>query len=209
MWHAVKILVASVRDWWDEMFVLAGVGLVTFFLMLTVIGAPPALAGLSYLTYSLVYEKHVEFHDFWVGLRRDFWASWKLLGISLLIIGVLVVNIYFYMSPQREGLIPRLAGWIGVYALVIWLGGQVYALPLLMRMEKRRTFLTLRNALLLCLGYPLFTFTLVILLALTLAIGIAIPILLPLTCLPVSALLGHHALHAALEDVERKRQKTT
>jgi len=52
------------------MFVLAGAGLVAFFLVLTVIGAPPALAGLSYLTHVLLRDKRVEFGDFWVGIRR-------------------------------------------------------------------------------------------------------------------------------------------
>lgn len=209
MRHAMKIFAISVRDWWDEMFVLAGAGLVAFFLVLTVIGAPPALAGLSYLTYVLLRDKRVEFGDFWVGIRRYAWASWKLLGLGLLVAIVLSTNVAFCLSPQRDGLLLRLMGWINVYALAIWLGGQIYVLPLLMRMEDRRTFLILRNALLLCLGYPLFTFTLLALLALALAIGIAIPLLLPLVYLPVGALASYHALSAALEDVERKRQKAS
>ncbi|HIP97655.1 MAG TPA: hypothetical protein EYH32_10625 [Anaerolineae bacterium] len=207
MRHAVKIFGISIRDWWDEVFVLAGAGLVAFFLVLTVIGAPPALAGLSSLAHSLIREKRIEFGDFWVGIRRYAWASWKLLGLGLLGTVVLAVDIAFCLSPQRSGLLLRLMGWIDVYALVIWLGGQIYVLPLLMRMEDRRTFLVLRNALLLCLGYPFFTFTLLALLALALAISIAIPILLPLVYLPVGALVSYHALSAALEDVERKRQK--
>ncbi|RLC58928.1 MAG: hypothetical protein DRI80_13235, partial [Chloroflexota bacterium] len=81
MRHAVKIFAISIRDWWDEMFILVGAGLVAFFLMLTVIVAPPALAGLSYLTYVLLRDKRVEFGDFWVGIRRYAWASWKLLGL--------------------------------------------------------------------------------------------------------------------------------
>jgi uncharacterized membrane protein YesL len=209
MWHAVKVFAVSVRDWWDEMFILAGAGLVTFLLMLTVIGAPPALAGLSYLTCSLICEKHVELGDFWVGFRRYFWASWKLLGLSLLVVAVLAADVAFYLSPQRDALILWLAGWIGVYALVIWLGGQIYALPLLMRMKGQRTFLVLRYALSFCLGYPIFTFTLMVLLTLTMVISFAIPILLPLTCLPVGALMGHHALRAVLEDVKRKQQADT
>jgi uncharacterized membrane protein YesL len=208
MRHAVKIFATSIRDWWDEMFILTGAGLVAFFLMLTVIGAPPALAGLSYLAHLLVRDKRAEFGDFWVGFRRYFWASWKLLGLGLLVAVVLSADVAFCLSPQREGLILRLMGWINVYALAIWLGGQIYVLPLLMRMEDRRIILTLRNALLLCLGYPLFTFTLLILLTLTLAISVAMPILLPLAYLPVSVLVGHHALRAALEDVERKQAAT-
>ncbi|MDY7039846.1 MAG: hypothetical protein SVX38_03180 [Chloroflexota bacterium] len=208
MRHAFQIFSGSTRDLWDEMFILTGAGLVTFILMLTVVGAPPALAGLFHLTLLVVRKKRVEFGDFWVGFRRYFWSSWKLLGLGLVVTVVMAANIAYCLSPQQHELVLRLMGWINVYALIVWLGTQVYALPLLVRMEDQRTFPILRNALLLCLGYPLFTLTLLALLTLTLIISVAVPLLLPLTYLPTSALVGHHALRAAVEDVERKQAET-
>jgi uncharacterized membrane protein YesL len=203
MKHAFRIAWSSLRDTYEELFILIGANLLTLVLLIPVVTGPPALAGLHHLGFHISTEKRVEFGLFWEGFRRYFLDSWKLAVFNVLVFGVLGVDIWFYMS-RVEGA-WRVVGLVGVWMLLIWALAQLYTFPLLVRQEERKLFLLVRNAVLLTLAYPVFSLTAAVLLGLLLALSVVFPIIFVLTGLSFSAVMSAHALRHGIDMVEAHR----
>lgn len=200
MKHAFRITWWSLRDTYEELFVLIGANLLALVLFIPLVTAPPALAGLYYLGFHVANEKRVEFSLFWDGFRDHFLDSWKLAAANLLVFGILGVDIWFYLI-RMEGA-WQVLGLVGVWILLIWALAQLYTFPLLVRQEERKFFLLLKNAVLLTLAYPAFSLTAVVLLVLVLALSLFLPVVFFLVGLAFAAVMGAHALRHSIEMVE-------
>ena len=207
MKHAFQITWISLRDTYEEMFILVGVNLLTLLLCIPVVTAPPALAGLHNLGFFIATEKRIELSVYWQGFRENLLYSWKLAALNIFIFGVLGWDIWFYLGKVQSSW--RVLGFVGIWILVIWLVAQLYIFPFLVRMEERKIFPLAKNAVLLTLAYPVFSLTAALLLVLLLALSIILPILFILIGLSFAAVMGAHALRHGLEMVEefRERQK--
>jgi len=201
--HAFRIAWSSLRDTYEELFILIGANLLTLLLFIPVVTGPPALAGLHHLGFHISAEKRVEFRLFWEGFRRYFLDSWKLAIFNLLVFGVLGVDIWFYMS-RVEGA-WRVVGLVGVWMLLVWALAQLYTFPLLVRQEERKLFLLVKNAVLLTLAYPVFSLTAAVLLGLLLALSMVVPIVFVLAGLSFAAVMSAHALRQGIDMVEAHR----
>lgn len=203
MKHAFRITWWSLRDTYEELFVLIGANLLTMVLLIPIVTGPPALAGLHYLGFHIATGKRVEFGLFWEGFRGYFLDSWKLTAFNVLVFGVLGVDIWFYLS-RVEG-VWRVVGLLGVWMLLIWALAQLYTFPLLVRQEERKLFLLVKNAILLTLAYPVFSLTAAVLLGLLLVLSVIFPIVFVLTGLSFSAMMSAHVLRQGIEMVEAHR----
>lgn len=208
MRRAFQITWWSLRDTYEELFILVGANLLTLVLFVPIVTGPPALAGLHYLGFHIANEKRIEFSIFWEGFRENFLDSWKLAGLNILVFGILGLDIWFYLNQVQGAW--RLLGFVGGWALLIWTIAQLYTFPLLVRQEERKFFPLLRNAILLTLAYPAFSLMATVLLLLLLALSLVFPLLFVLLGLSFAAVMGAHALRQGIEMVEayRARQST-
>jgi len=197
---ALRITWRSLRDTYEELFILIAANLLTLLLFIPVVTGPPALAGLHNLGFHIANEKRVEFGLFWEGFRSFFLDSWKLAALNILVLGILGVDIWFYLF-QAQGA-WWVAGLVGLWILLIWALAQLYTFALLVRQEERKLFLLLKNAVLLTLAYPAFSLTAAVLLVLILALSIIFPIVFALVGLSFASMVGAHALRHAIEMVE-------
>ena len=202
MGSAFVVVGRSIRDWWDEMFLMVGVNLMWALLAIPVVTLFPATMGAFYLTYEKAHGRRVEFDYFWQAFRQYFGKAWALGAVNTVVSVLLVVNILFYLQ-QPNWLFYLTILWI--YLLILWVGIQIYVFPLAIEQENKSVKLIYRNAALLAMGKPLFTFTTALLLVIITALSIALSPLLLLVYIPLSGLIANHALISALEDVERRR----
>jgi hypothetical protein len=146
----------AIRNVYDELFPLSGMGLIWFamavvplmgvsqlvltylpnspalgiiLILISLIPAPPATAALYYVTSFIAREKRIEFNYFWQGLKLYFWRSWIIAGLLLVIGVILVIAVRFYLLTP--GTIFKVYGLLGIWALAMWLAIQIYLFPLM------------------------------------------------------------------------------
>lgn len=150
---------------------------------------PAATGALFYLAHRVVLEErqrdphYARPGDFWVGFRRYGWRSTRFVLLQLLTLAIILMALRFYvLSPVEQ--LRWLSGPVAVF-LIIWLGVQLYAFPLLIVFPEQRALALMRRAFLIVLAYPLYSLLFVVwLLLLTLiCVALAGPVFLVLFAL--------------------------
>lgn len=226
-----EVLWFAIRNMYDELFPLSGMGMIWFLmavvpplgvlqlaqaylsnspalgivlLLIALIPAPPATAALYHVTSFIAREKRIEFNYFWQGFKAYFWKSWVVAGVLLVIGAILVVDVFFYLRSSNTFF--AIIGFLGIWALALWLAIQVYLFPLMVHQEEKRLGLILKNGGLLTLAYPFFALGILIGIALVTALSVVLIILLPTLWMPLVTLINNRALVSSLEEVERYQQ---
>ena len=130
------------------------------------------------------------------GLRTYWRPALGLSAIGMAVLALLLMNITFYAS-RPNGFMQGLT-LIWGYLLVFWLSVQLYAYPVLVRMEKPRALGALRTAVLGALANPLFSLVLVLIAAIFTVLGILTIIFFFLIWPALMALLGEHSFRLFL-----------
>ena len=221
----------AIRNMYDELFPLSGMGVIWFLMavvpplgvfelaqtylpnnpvlgivlvLIALIPAPPATAALYYVTSFIAREKRIEFNYFWQGLRTYFWKSWAVAGVLLVIGAILVIDVFFYLRSSNT--LFAIIGFLGIWALALWLAIQVYLFPLMIHQEDKRLRLILKNGSLLTLAYPFFALGILIGIVLVTALSALLVILLPTLWMPLVTLINNRALVSSLGEVEQYQQ---
>ena len=130
------------------------------------------------------------------GLRTYWRPALGLSAIGMAVLALLLMNITFYAS-RPNGFMQGLT-LIWGYLLVFWLSVQLYAYPVLVRMEKPRALGALRTAVLGALANPLFSIVLVLIAAIFTVLGLLTIIFFFLIWPALMALLGEHSFRLFL-----------
>ena len=128
---------------------------------------------------------------FWPAVRAHWRPATVMFVVSLIGTAVLLVNMYFYALSSSPWL--RIASILWLYALLFWLGMQLYLVPLLLHLPDARLLDVYRRAALITLGHPISTLVLVIAVVI---VGILCVILLPAYFLVAGSLVGLISAHA-------------
>lgn len=185
----------------------ASIELVSVALVLLLVLAPsPAAAGLHNYANTLVKEEHVDFSLIWEGLRQYWAKSLLLFAAALAGATLLVANAIFYfnLANQQSAPLWRIAGVLFIYMFALWIAIQTYALPLLIEQENKSFRLIIRNAALLCLDNPFFTFTLLLMILLITVLSLALPIFITLISGSLVGIIQHRAVLTLLEKYRKK-----
>lgn len=140
-----------------------------FVLTLPLVTAPPAAAGLYYVTNRLAHRRSAGWRTFFEGFRSAFWLGWRWALTNLLALVVLGGSYWFYGRIEAEW-----AGWVQGLLLglaVLWGLLQIYTFPLLLEQEDRRMLMALRNSFVLFLKYPLTSLGLALLIVLLIVVS--------------------------------------
>jgi hypothetical protein len=159
--------------------------LLWFALTLPLITAPPAAAGLYYVTNRLAHRRSAGWRTFFEGFRSAFWLAWRWALTNLLALAMLGGSTWLYgkmgaaWSSWAQGLLLGLA--------VLWGLLQTYTFPLLLEQEDRRMVTAVRNSIVLFIRYPVTSLGLAFLIVLLMVVS---TLLLPPSWLLVTASLG-------------------
>ena len=163
-----RVFWGAIKDFWEELLLLALMNLVTVLLIFPVVTFPPALAGLWYAANLAAKERSIHWSDYFEGFRRHFIKAWALALLNILVILMVVTNVRFYAPGIAPfDISPNASTWIrGIFisAGFLWIAAQMYPMAMLLEQEDQRLRVALRNAAVLFFTNPGFTIVLLILL---------------------------------------------
>jgi uncharacterized membrane protein YesL len=163
VWECVS---TASRLFWRHLGMLVVANILWLLLSLPIVTWPAATAGLFYLVRRLVQEeldapaRDARLGDFWDGFRQYWLRSSALSVIDLIGLGVIAVALVFYGESTNEPL-RWLVAPIGLIGLA-WITAQLYVYPLLLERAGSRPWEIMREALLMAIGYPLSSLSLLV-----------------------------------------------
>lgn len=124
-------------------------------LMLPVVTAPAAWAGLVHFTHLSLTQRQVGLEDFWRGFRQNLLRGIGVFALNVLIVSINGINLWAYADDPSLAASLLRPIWAGV--LVVWAILQLYLWPILLHMERPSVLGGLRNAGVMLLLNPFFT----------------------------------------------------
>jgi uncharacterized membrane protein YesL len=94
------------------------------------------------------------------GLRQYWKPALRVWLVAVPITAILFFNVFFYAHVSFP--LASLAEIAALYALAVWLAAHVYVYPLLLEQEVKRIRLIYRNAFIMVISHPVFTFQVVV-----------------------------------------------
>ncbi len=150
MREGLAVLQESLRDTYDNLLFLVPANLVTILLLLPVVTAPPALAGLWAVGNRVARGEKSGWRVYFAAFRACFGRAWAVAGLHLLALATLLADLWFYAPANNPlGLPPTISFFIQAFFLgmyLFWLLLSQYFLPLLMEQDDRRIRTMVRNA---------------------------------------------------------------
>jgi uncharacterized membrane protein YesL len=203
MKHVFRVFWEALKEFWDELFLLMLMNVVTVLLVIPVVTFPPALAGLWSAANLVAKGRAIHWSDYFEGFRRYFWKAWGLALLNILVAVILFTNIRFYTPANVPfDISPSVSLWIQalfVGVALLWVIVQMYPLALLFEQEDQRLRVALRNAAVLLITNLGFTIVLLLLLLIVAAISTAIPLLWFMVTLALFAVVCNRAVLHLLE----------
>jgi uncharacterized membrane protein YesL len=199
----LRVFWQSLRDFYDEIFMLGLMNILTVVLAIPVVTFPPALAGLWSAANLVVQGNSIAWHDYFDGFRRYFWKAWGLALVNIVVVAVLATNLWFYNPDTAPfDISDNLSFGIRLFwgiVTAVWVMLQMYPLALLMEQEDQRLRTTWRNAAVLLFANPGFSLVLAILLAIVGFISTLIPLLWAIVTVSLFAVACNKAVRHLLE----------
>lgn len=220
-----RTLWKSIKDLFDDLFVLALVNLmwllintplaiiaflalgnpITFYIvmLLGVLSLGPSNAGLYAVAERVTDGRTSSWRDFIAGVRAYPALSWKVYGLWMLGLVVILVNLQFYSSNGTT--IASFLYVLFLYFAVVWFGFLIYIGPLMQLQTDKRIRTIARNAALMTFGRPVFTLVTLALMAVIAVASIWLPILLLLAAVSFLAIWSFRAALTLISEAEARR----
>ena len=203
MGHVFRVFWEALKNFWDELFILMLMNVVTVLLVIPVVTFPPALAGLWNAANLAAKGRSVHWSDYFEAFRRYFWKAWGLALLNLVVVAILYANFRFYTPGTGPFQInANVSMWIRaifVGVAMVWSIIQMYPLALLLEQVDQRLRVALRNAAVLFVANPGFTILLLLLLLIVVVISTVLPVLWVLFSLGLVAVVCNQAVLHLLE----------
>lgn len=163
---------------WDGFWMVWLSNLFWLALLIPVITAPLAFAGLYACAHGIVYGESLEWKSFFAGVKKYFWASLRWAGANLLVFFVLSFYAWFF-SGGGDSLteIWRNLGSLPLVLAILWWIINMFTFPFMLVQEKPSYLNALRNTVILFLKWPgqAFGFTLFNLVLIALSLWLRFP----------------------------------
>jgi uncharacterized membrane protein YesL len=195
---AFTVMGRTLKAAYDELFLCVFLSVAWWIGTLLIIPAAPVTLGVQQVANRIANYKRVDNSFFWEATRQYFGRGWLLYLISLLLPVAIVFNAWFYF--RVEGWL-RTFGVFWIWLFVLCLMMAQFFFPLFWQQDEPDLKLILRNAALLALRHPLYTFLLLLFQLVLLAISIAITLPLILLAPALIALAGNFGLVGLLQEM--------
>jgi hypothetical protein len=173
--NVFRVFWVAIKDWWDELFTLMLMNIVTLLLAVPIVTFPPALAGLWNAANVVVQGKVPSWGDYFAGFRHYFLKAWGLALLNILAAAIVFTNVRFYTPEVAPFEInPTLSTWIRGFFIAVgflWAVLQMYPMAALLEQEDQRLRVALRNSVILLIVNPGFTVVLALLMLLVAAVS--------------------------------------
>ncbi len=195
----------ATASWYEEAYLYALLSIVWVLGQATVVLGPPVTAALFHVAHEQVHERVPSWQKFKEGFLT-YWRRGWIMGIVYdLVLTVTLVDLWFYLRHFHGAWKYMFFLW--VYVLIIWLGASLYLWPMVVGMEDFSLVTILRNALLITLGFPVYTFVLVLAMVVVGAIGVVLPVIGVLAFPAWAALVSEWALTDRMAVARARKSK--
>jgi uncharacterized membrane protein YesL len=196
----------SLPLWWAALgLLLQGVWLLAaVFAMVGVLPAGPATAGLFYIAYKVADGRAVKLGDFFTGMRQYARPGWAVVAVATGSFMLIVYNIGFYLSVTNLFGGVMLGLWL--YALIFWIGLLIYAPALIFLQDAPSLRLVARNAFLMALGRPIYTFLTIVLMVALVVLSVVLIVPVFLFTIALLALWSLGATRTVVDEARRRRE---
>jgi uncharacterized membrane protein YesL len=184
-------------------FALSNASFLYIALLLSVLTLGPTNAGLYAVAERVTDGRTSSWRDFIAGMRAHPALSWKVYGLWMLGLVVILVNLQFYSSNGTT--IASFLYVLFLYFAVVWFGFLIYIGPLMQIQTDKRIRTIARNAALMTFGRPLFTLVTLALMAVIAVASIWLPILLLLAAVSFLAIWSFRAVLTLIAEAEARR----
>jgi uncharacterized membrane protein YesL len=193
---AFRVMGRVLKATYDELFLCIFMSVVWWIGIILIFTAAPATMGINHVANRIANYKRVDMDFFWAGAKQHIWQGWITLLLMLVVPAALLLNIRFYLGASGW---LQIAAFLWAWALLFFLLFVQYLFPLLWQQDEPRLGLMLRNALILTLRNPLYTFlmSLFILVLTIISVLLAVPLVLLLPAM--LALAGNFSLAGLLQ----------
>lgn len=181
----------------------AGLGITFILLMLGVLSFGPANMGLYVIAERITEGRTSSWRNFFEGLREYAVLSWKVYGLWMAVLIVILFNLQFYNLSGN--LLLSLLSVVFLYFLIVWFGILIYIGPLIRLQTDKRIRTIARNAALMTFGRPIFTLVTLFLMVVITVTSIWLPILLILVTVAFLALWSFRATLTLIAEAEARR----
>jgi uncharacterized membrane protein YesL len=195
---AFVVMGRTLKAVYDELFLCVFLSVMWWLGTILILPAAPATVGLHQVANRIANYKRVDSSFFWEAARMNIGRGWLLYVINLGVPVIIFTSIFFYLSTTGW---LRILGFVCIWLFVFVLMISQYYFPLFWQQDEPNIRLVLRNAVLLTLQHPLYTF--LMLLFQLLLIGLSIAITLPLFLLTPAliAISANFALTGMLQEL--------
>ena len=204
MLDALRVLKRGIVQFehYGWLYVMANLAAVA--LSIPIVTMPAAYAGLSRLSHTAQTSPTASFSDYWEGFHAHFRRGVAVGIANIFILGILWSNFSSY-SARSDWLFVILRGaWLLI--LMVWLGVQLYAWPILEEMERPSLSGAFRNGGVMILQNPVFTLTLLVALAAIMILSTALVIPWFLVTGSMIACIANAAVLNRLEIIRASRR---
>ncbi|WP_298819669.1 hypothetical protein [Chloroflexus sp.] len=173
--------------------------------LLGVVPAAPAFAGLYALSKRISEGRASKLIDFFVGMRAYAVPAWRLYGVWMAGLALILWNLAFYIN------VPGILGGILIgfflYLFMLWSALIIYAFPLMVLLDRPSLRQIGRNALILIVSRPVYTLVTMLLMGFTLLVS-SVVLIVPFLLFTVSllALWSVRATQFLIDEAQAKRE---
>ncbi len=196
---AFVVMGRTLKAVYDELFLCVFLSLIWWLGTVLILPAAPATVGLHQVANRIANYKRVDSSFFWEAARMRIGRGWLLYLINLLVPIIIITSVFFYLGTTGW---LRVLGFVCIWLFIFVLMISQYYFPLFWQQDEPDIRLILRNAVLLALQHPLYTFLMLIFQILLLGVSIAITLPLFLLAPALIAISANFALTGMLQEVD-------
>jgi uncharacterized membrane protein YesL len=194
---AFTVMGRTIKAVYDELFLCVYLSVLWWVGTVLIITAAPAALGLNRVANRMANYQRVDSSFFFEGARSHFGAGWLLYLLRVGVPILIAVNIWFYFNLDGwVWLAGVFFGWLLLVSVMVGL----YVFPLFWQQDEPEFKLVLRNAAILTMQHPLYTFLMLIFIGVILAISF-IPIVLVFLTPAVVAVAANFGLTGILQEM--------
>jgi uncharacterized membrane protein YesL len=183
---------------YEELFLCIFLSVIWWVGTILVVTAGPTTAGLFHVTNRMANYKRVDSSFFWDAAKARIGHSWVLFLLAVGIPAAIVFNSWFYVNV--EGWI-RLLGVLFLWLFVVSVMVGQYLFPLFWQQDEPDIKLVYRNAAILALRHPLYTFLMLLFQLFLLVLSVILTLPLVMLAPALIALSANFALCGLLQEM--------
>jgi uncharacterized membrane protein YesL len=223
--NIVRTFWRSIKDLFEELFILAlvnilwllinapaaiallffanGLGAFLLVLMLGVITIGPSTAGVYAIAERVTEGRTSSWRHFFQGMRAYAVLSWKVYGLWMLGLVVILFNLRFYNNTGNT--VSTFLMVVFLYIALIWFSLLIYIGPLMFLQTDKQIRTIARNAALMAFGRPIFTGVTLVLMAVIAIASYLLPIIVLLATFSFLAVWSFRATLTLIAEAEARR----